>query len=224
MARIIFTLEDGTEIETELDTDVVTIGRHPESTVVLPSPSVSSHHASIKRRGDAYYVQDLGATNGTKLNGVEVEEAKLEEGDRLSFGDISARFQSKEAPARTRGAELPKPDGIPKPAPGAKPKAGPKRGVRPGMRPGARGSYSTATYTQSSGCGGFIAMLVFLFLAFVAGLFIRHYQTYPGRFLLTDAAQIFRDRFLGGDSESPANTGEKQEKKDTGEGSKTPKE
>ena len=74
MARIVFTLEDGTEIETELDSDLVTIGRHPESMVVLPSSSVSSHHATIKRRGDDYYVQDLGTTNGTKLNGAEVEE------------------------------------------------------------------------------------------------------------------------------------------------------
>src|SRR5438045_9737197 len=88
MARIVFTLEDGVEIESELDADVITIGRHPDSIIVLPSGSVSIHHATIKRRGTDFYVQDLGTTNGTKLNGVDVEEAKLDDGDKITFGDV----------------------------------------------------------------------------------------------------------------------------------------
>jgi len=221
MARIIFTLEDGTEVETELDTDVITIGRHPESSVVLPSPSVSSRHAAIKRRGDEYFVQDLGATNSTKLNGVEVEEAKLEEGDRLSFGDISAVFQFKEAPARMRGVELPKPDGIAKPAPGrgVRPKPGPRKGVRPGVRR----SYSTATYTQSSGCGGFIAILTFLLVAFVGGVFLAHAAKYR-RFLLPDLINSDPVRkFLGNSSESAAAPDVGDGDKAKIEGSKTEK-
>lgn len=228
MARIIFTLEDGTEIETELDSDI-TIGRHPESSVVLPSPSVSSRHASIKRRGDAYFVQDLGATNGTKLNGVEVEEAKLEEGDRLSFGDIPAVFQFKEAPARRKHIETPKPDGISKPAPGsgARPGPAPKRGarpgMRPGMRPGARGGYSTATYTQSSGCGGFIAILTFLLVAFVGGIFLAHAVKHR-RFLLPDLINSEPVRkFLGNDSEAPAGPDLKEGANAKSEGSKKQK-
>ncbi|WP_050025699.1 FHA domain-containing protein [Verrucomicrobium sp. BvORR034] len=102
MARIVFTLEDGTEIEIELDAEVITIGRHADSIVVLPSSSVSSHHATIRQRGDSYYVQDLGTTNGTRLNGVEVEEARLEDGDQLTFGDIPAVVHLSVAPI-TRG-------------------------------------------------------------------------------------------------------------------------
>ena len=207
MARIIFTLEDGTEIESELDTDLITVGRHPDSNVVLPSPSVSSHHATIKRRGDSYFVQDLGTTNGTRLNGVEVEEAKLEEGDRLSFGDIPAVLQLKDAPVKKKGDEAPNQ--------AVKARVAPK--------PGARRNYS-ATYSQSSGCAGFIAILVFLVLAFVAGLFIRHAMVYEGRFLLTDAAQIFRDKFFGNDSEAPAKDGDKDAKKESGKESKPAKQ
>ena len=68
MARIVLTLEDGVEIVTELDSDVITVGRHPESIVVLPSTSVSSHHATIKRRGGVYFVQDLGTTTNLGSN------------------------------------------------------------------------------------------------------------------------------------------------------------
>ena len=103
MARLVFTLEDGTEIETELDADVISIGRHPESTVVLPSPSVSAHHASVKHRGDSFFVQDHATTNGTKLNGVEVEEARLEDGD---YGGHSLTMLQRIAAALEQRLEL----------------------------------------------------------------------------------------------------------------------
>src|SRR5215207_8046325 len=106
MARIVLTLEDGVEIVTELDSDVITVGRHPESIVVLPSGSVSSHHATIKRRGGDFYVQDLGTTNGTKLNGVDVEEAKLDDGDRITFGDVHGVVHLTDAPV-TRSVPVP---------------------------------------------------------------------------------------------------------------------
>src|SRR5438045_7580229 len=106
MARIVFTLEDGVEIESELDADVITIGRHPDSIIVLPSGSVSSHHATIKRRGTDFYVQDLGTTNGTKLNGVDVEEAKLDDGDKITFGDVRGIVHLREPVVEARTSEL----------------------------------------------------------------------------------------------------------------------
>ncbi len=159
MARIIFNLEDGTRIETGLATDNVTIGRHPGSDVVLPSSSVSAHHATIKCQEDAYFVQDHGTTNGTKINGVEVDEAKLEEGDRLSFGDISAVFQLRDLPVKKKIATAPRPE--------------------------ARRSYTAASSSQSLGCSGFFAILAFILMAFVAGVTLAHALKYH-RFLLPD--------------------------------------
>jgi hypothetical protein len=207
MARITFTLEDGTELEAELDTDVVTVGRHSDNHIVLPSASVSGHHATLTRQGDGFFIKDLGATNGTKLNGVEVAEAKLEGGDRLAFGDIPAVFHLGDPPASVIAIEPPHPTALAQPAP--------KPGVRaPGARPvarrpGVRRSYS-ATASQSSGCAGFFAILVFLSIAFVIGLFARHYVAYDGRFLLTDVAQIVRDKYFGGEAKSPAKDGKKE--------------
>ena len=170
MARIVFTLEDGTEIETELDSDLVTIGRHPESMVVLPSSSVSSHHATIKRRGDDYYVQDLGTTNGTKLNGAEVEEAKLAQGDHLMFGDIpAALFLGDGQAPKAALPEIPLPKTIAPIVPATKSTNRPKSSAR-----------QAAQYQESSGCAGFLMLLVFLSFAFLIGLCLRHYNETQG--------------------------------------------
>lgn len=153
MARIVFTLEDGTEIEAELDSDVITIGRHADSIVVLPSGSVSSHHATVKRRGDSFYVQDLGTTNGTKLNGVEVEEAKLEDGDQLAFGDVPAVVHLTD-PARSIPSAVPIPSfsGLPAGAP-----ALPGKGALPppvAAGGGGRTPQQVAAMARTSGVRG----------------------------------------------------------------------
>ena len=197
MARIVFTLEDGTEIETELDAEVITIGRHADSIVVLPSSSVSSHHATIRQRGDSYYVQDLGTTNGTRLNGVEVEEARLEDGDQLTFGDIPAVVHLSVAPI-TRGvptAPVPLPVPLAAAAPVAS-KFATSRSVpiAPGPRRSAR---PVQQYEESSGCAGFLTFLVFLILAFVVGLHVRH-GVETGGFLIGDVIKKVRDKASDG--------------------------
>lgn len=208
MARIIFTLEDGTEIEVELDGDLVTIGRSPESDVVLPSPSVSGNHATIKRRGEGYFVQDLGTTNGTKLNGVEVEEARLEHGDRLSFGDVPAVVQLTDKPAAAE--TTPKAVSYPMPSVSGTTAAAPVAGVgaappgRRGPRRGTGGTYRPSTdYEQGSGCAGFIGLLVFLAIAFIAGMSIRHYKEHNS-FLLQDLYKKYMDKSEQGGSVAPA--------------------
>lgn len=208
MARIVFTLEDGTEIEAELDSDVITIGRHSDSIVVLPSGSVSSHHATVKRRGDSFYVQDLGTTNGTKLNGVEVEEAKLEDGDQLTFGDIPAVVHLTEAPKAIPAAiPLPSFTAVP---PGAPPLPSKTSGSGSTSGAGSRAqqvsqlarasgvrgrspSYSRSVqYKESTGCAGFLTFLFFLLLAFLIGLHVRH-GVMTGGFLLKDILIKVRD-------------------------------
>lgn len=188
MARLVFTLEDGTEIETELDADVISIGRHPESTVVLPSPSVSAHHASVKHRGDSFFVQDHATTNGTKLNGVEVEEARLEDGDRLSFGDVPAVVHLSDGTVKKNTdadfAEKKK----------EKSKAG---SVPPKI------SSRTASSPKSSGCGGFLFLLAFLAFALFTGVCLRYAKEHGG-FLPMVLIEKASDKFKGTGSTGPA--------------------
>lgn len=71
----------------------VTIGRVPESTIVLSDPNASRHHAELHLDGDSYELIDLGSTNGSKVNGVDVARRLLVDGDELTFGTIRLRFR-----------------------------------------------------------------------------------------------------------------------------------
>ncbi len=71
---------------------VVTIGRMPESTIVLADPNVSRTHAEVRPKGDGYVVIDLGSTNGTRVNGVRVTEHSLRDGDEITFGNTKVVF------------------------------------------------------------------------------------------------------------------------------------
>ena len=67
-----------------------TIGRDNQNTVLLPDPSVSRQHASVRVDPDGLvWITDLGSTNGTTLNGQRLsphQPVGLRDGDRLAFG------------------------------------------------------------------------------------------------------------------------------------------
>ena len=73
---------------------VVTVGRMPGSTIVLNDPNVSRNHAEIKPLGAGFVLQDLGSTNGTRVNGGRVERHDLADGDTISFGNTVVRFEA----------------------------------------------------------------------------------------------------------------------------------
>lgn len=77
-----------------LSETVITVGRHPDSNLVLADPNVSRHHAEIRPQGDRYAVVDLGSTNGTRVNGVRVDTQLLSDGDELTFGNTRMRFEA----------------------------------------------------------------------------------------------------------------------------------
>ena len=62
------------------------IGRSRRNEIVVPEDAASAQHCRIDREGDSYVLHDLGATNGTWLNGARTERAVLQHGDRLKVG------------------------------------------------------------------------------------------------------------------------------------------
>jgi len=64
----------------------VTIGRDPQSHIVLDNPGISRCHAELLREEDGFYIQDQGSANGTFLNDVPVTRALVRDGDRLRIG------------------------------------------------------------------------------------------------------------------------------------------
>lgn len=59
-----------------------------DSDIIISSPAVSRRHARIFQDGDTYYLQDLGSSNGTYLNGKRLDEVPrpLKTGDRVGLG------------------------------------------------------------------------------------------------------------------------------------------
>ena len=71
----------------ELSQAEVTIGRDPACEISISQTSVSRRHARLSRKGDRYYVEDLGSSNGTTLNGKFVQGATpLNTGDQIGLG------------------------------------------------------------------------------------------------------------------------------------------
>jgi pSer/pThr/pTyr-binding forkhead associated (FHA) protein len=70
-----------------LSKGTVAVGRDPRCDVVLPYATVSWHHASISKRDELVFVQDLGSRNGTFVGLDRVERCELAPGDLIRFGD-----------------------------------------------------------------------------------------------------------------------------------------
>src|SRR5579871_32231 len=70
----------------------VVIGRTSECDVVLYDPGVSRKHARIFNEGDTYFVEDMGSSNGTKVNGSVVKKQALVDGDHVSLGPVVFNF------------------------------------------------------------------------------------------------------------------------------------
>lgn len=76
-----------------LDRDSISIGRSSDNNVVLADPHVSQYHARIRRQGPAYYLFDLGSTNGTWVNDQLFQRLLLMDGDRIRLGNTVLVFR-----------------------------------------------------------------------------------------------------------------------------------
>jgi pSer/pThr/pTyr-binding forkhead associated (FHA) protein len=64
----------------------VIVGRSSDLDMVLVEDMVSRKHARIAMQQDQIWIEDLGSTNGTFVNGEKVKRARLKEGDRVLIG------------------------------------------------------------------------------------------------------------------------------------------
>lgn len=69
------------------------IGRSPACDIVVADESVNRNHAQIRFVEDHFLVVDLGAANGTMVNGDVIVSARLDDGDVLTVGGAVFRFQ-----------------------------------------------------------------------------------------------------------------------------------
>ena len=79
--------KDGSERTVEVDGTPLTLGRATDNGLTLADPRVSRHHARLQARRGTLVFTDLGSTNGSRVNGVRVDECALGTGDRILVGD-----------------------------------------------------------------------------------------------------------------------------------------
>ena len=80
-----------------LTAGTVSIGRAKNNDVRIQDSTVSSHHAKIVTFYNASYIEDLGSTNGTFVNGKRVTKHTLNCGDIISLGALTLKVENEEA-------------------------------------------------------------------------------------------------------------------------------
>jgi hypothetical protein len=76
----------------------ILIGRSSDLDMVLVEDMVSRKHAKITTQGEQIWIEDLGSTNGTFVNGEKIKRARLKEGDRVLIGTSILKVISGDAP------------------------------------------------------------------------------------------------------------------------------
>ena len=79
-------------LEMPLDRDWIVIGRGRSADLVIAEPTISRAHAAIGWDAEGFFMQDLGSTNGTKVNGQRSPLARLKDGDDLQLGKLQLRI------------------------------------------------------------------------------------------------------------------------------------
>ncbi len=86
MGKLVLFLADGTTMDVPLDKERLTIGRRADNDVCLPYPAVSGEHAAVVTILADSFLEDLGSTNGTLVNGKAIAKHFLVDHDQLDIG------------------------------------------------------------------------------------------------------------------------------------------
>jgi two-component system cell cycle response regulator len=71
------------------------LGRHPDNQACVDDDGISRFHARISIDKTKYWVEDLGSSNGTYINGRRITSCELNNGDTLNLGPrVSFRFSA----------------------------------------------------------------------------------------------------------------------------------
>lgn len=96
MGKLIITESSGVARELALDKERVSIGRHADNDICLNDKAVSGHHAVIITILSDSFLEDLDSTNGTLVNGKQIAKHPLSNGDTVTIGRNSLRYESEQ--------------------------------------------------------------------------------------------------------------------------------
>ncbi|MEO8003429.1 MAG: FHA domain-containing protein [Betaproteobacteria bacterium] len=107
MAKLILSLDGQLIKEYALTKERTTIGRKPHNDIQIDNLAVSGEHAVIMTILNDSFLEDLGSTNGTLVNGQPVKKHFLQSSDTVEIGKYKLKYMN-EAPASLSQAEFEK--------------------------------------------------------------------------------------------------------------------
>ncbi len=75
-------------LELPLDRNWMVIGRGRSADILIAEPTISRAHAVIGHDDEGFFVQDLGSTNGTRVNGERTDKLHLADRDEVLLGKL----------------------------------------------------------------------------------------------------------------------------------------
>src|SRR5467141_1849545 len=115
MSKLVLFLPDGTTLDVSLARERTTIGRRADNDICLPNLAVSGEHAVVVTILADSFLEDLGSTNGTLVNGNPIVKHFLRDHDEIDIGRhkfvyctdenevVSSRYVARGMPAATGG-------------------------------------------------------------------------------------------------------------------------
>ncbi len=99
--------ENGQPVRRPIPAAGCTIGRTAPAEITIASPEVSRRHCRVEISGDYVILTDLGSTNGTRVNGKEIERpTRLLSGAQFALGSYPIRYERRDSREVAEEAEL----------------------------------------------------------------------------------------------------------------------
>lgn len=108
MSKIILSMDGRVLKEYQLDKERLTIGRKPENDIHIDNLAVSGRHAAVVTILNDSFLEDLGSTNGTLVNGSPVQKHFLQNNDLIEIGKYKMKYIVEKAMHVEEEAEMDK--------------------------------------------------------------------------------------------------------------------
>jgi pSer/pThr/pTyr-binding forkhead associated (FHA) protein len=92
MAKLILSLDSQVLKEYDINKERMTVGRKPHNDIQIDNLAVSGEHAMIMTILNDSFLEDLGSTNGTLVNGLPVKKHFLQSNDVIEIGKYKIKY------------------------------------------------------------------------------------------------------------------------------------
>ena len=110
MAKLILSLEGSVIREIPIDKERIMIGLKPQNDIQIENLAVSGEHACIVTILNDSFLEDLGSTNGTLVNGNQVKKHILQNSDVIEIGKYKMKYVVEAAPVAAAAGQAPAED------------------------------------------------------------------------------------------------------------------